>query len=419
MCDATPHLRRGPHLNYTSKERRKRSVTWEEGTRCVRFGGLNGFVVKIALFSTSFPSKAGNAVNAGACVQELAEILTQLGHEVEVLTPYKRGARHDFAHRLTTYFRWLGRADSVAHIRMSDPVGVVQLSSLVLLGCVAAVRLARRFQPDHVLCFWAFPCGLWARVARAATGAPYSLWALGSDVWALGKLRGMPQMFQWLARDASHTYADGVKLADDFAALTRTSVKFLATSRRLELPAGVERGEGGYYLYLGRYHTNKGIDLLVEAVALAAQRLPPDFRLLAHGFGPLESQVQKRVLDLGLADRITIRGPAGAEEVATILRRARGLIIPSRIESIPLVLSDGLQMELPLLVTDVGDMGTLVRRYDAGRVCRPQVDELAEALVCFVTTPPRGGNAELRQHLDIRQSARRFLADVGQSSAPL
>jgi glycosyltransferase involved in cell wall biosynthesis len=352
-------------------------------------------------------------------VQEFAAVLTQLGHEVEVLTPYKRGARHDFAHRRTTYFPWLGCADSVAHLRLSDPVGAVQLSSLVLTGCMAAVRLVRRFQPDHVLCFWAFPCGLWARVAWAATGVPYSLWALGSDVWALGKLPGMPQVFQWLARAASHRYADGLQLANDFSALTGTSVEFLATSRRLEPPRGVEQGEGGYYLYLGRYHTNKGIDLLVEAVARAGRRLPANFRLLAHGFGPLESQVRQRVLDLGLADRISLRGPAHAEEVAVILRRARGLIIPSRIESIPLVLSDGLQMALPLLVTDVGDMGALVRRYGAGTVCRAQVDELSDALVRFVTNPPSGGNPELQQHLDIRQSARRFLADVGQSSPPL
>ena len=44
------------------------------------------------------------------------------------------------------------------------------------------------------------------------------------------------------------------------------------------------------------------------------------------------------------------------------------LILPSRIESIPVILSDALQLDCNLIVTDVGDMGPLVRSYRAGMV---------------------------------------------------
>ena len=64
--------------------------------------------MRIALFTTSFPSNNETVVNAGVCVKDFAEALTDLGHEVEVLTPYKRGARHEFRHANTTWFRWLG-----------------------------------------------------------------------------------------------------------------------------------------------------------------------------------------------------------------------------------------------------------------------------------------------------------------------
>lgn len=373
--------------------------------------------MKIALFTTSFPSNSSTVVNAGVCVRDFAAVLTELGHEVEVLTPYKHGARHDFEHKSTTFFRWLGSEDSVAHIELQSPLGALQLASIVLAGSVAALRLVRRFRPDHVLCFWVFPCGLWARIASASTRTPYSLWALGSDIWALGKLPGMPRVLRALASRAAHRYADGLILAQDFARIAGLDVQFLATSRVLEAPKGVEQGSGGYFLYLGRYHTNKGIDLLIEALGVVRSRLPRDFRLRAHGFGPLESKVRARVAQLGLRDIVEINPPIDAHEMPIVLRRARGLIVPSRIESIPLVFSDALQMQVPLLVTDVGDMGQLVRRHGGGVVCSPDVEGLGEALIGFVDRPPPGGSDVLQRYLDIRTSARRFVASTSPAGA--
>lgn len=371
--------------------------------------------MRIALFTTSFPSNGETSVNAGACVKDFAEALADLGHKVEVLTPYKRGARHEFRHANTIWFGWLGNQDLLIHIGRS-PIGLLQLGSVVVMGSVAALRLSRRFRPDHVLCFWVFPCGLWARLAQLWVRAPYSVWALGSDIWVLRKLPCFPRILRWLARGATHRYADGVALGQDFQAIAGCRVDFLATSRVLTVPPGVAVGEGGYYLFLGRYHENKGIDLLIEAVGKVKEHLPADFRLRAHGFGPLEEAIRARVRDLGLDLSVEIRGPTGAGEVSTVLRRARGLIIPSRVESIPLVLSDGLQMQLPVMVTDVGDMGMLVHRHAAGMVCRPDVDDIAKTLVRFVRTSAPAEGGRLRDLLDIRASAERFLSDITTAS---
>ena len=42
------------------------------------------------------------------------------------------------------------------------------------MGSAAAIRLLIRFRPDRVLCFWVFPCGLWARLAQPWVGVPHS-----------------------------------------------------------------------------------------------------------------------------------------------------------------------------------------------------------------------------------------------------
>src|SRR5262249_45407871 len=141
------------------------------------------------------------------------------------------------------------------------------------------------------------------------------------------------------------------------------------------------------------------------------------FHLLAHGSGPLEDEVRSRVRELGLEQMITIAGPTSAGQVEVILRRARGLIVPSRIESIPLVLGDAMQMELPVLVTDVGDMGKLVREHRAGIVCKPEIGDLARALSEFIRAPGQYPTESLRRLLDIERSAERFLSDLSPAKA--
>ena len=56
------------------------------------------------------------------------------------------------------------------------------------------------------------------------------------------------------------------------------------------------------------------------------------------------------------------------------------LIIPSRIESIPVVLSDAAQADCPVVVCDVGDMGKIVKRFGNGVVVQPEPDSIRKGL---------------------------------------
>ena len=63
---------------------------------------------------------------------------------------------------------------------------------------------------------------------------------------------------------------------------------------------------------------------------------------------------------------ICLKGYIEQKEAAAYLKECDALVIPSRIESIPVILSDAMQLECPVLVSDVGDMGKIVRMYKAG-----------------------------------------------------
>ena len=79
------------------------------------------------------------------------------------------------------------------------------------------------------------------------------------------------------------------------------------------------------------------------------------------GGGPLEPLVKQGVADLRASGRpVELRGyldKAAAEEA---ILRADYLLIPSRIESIPVVFSDAMKLGCPVLASPVGDLRRLV-----------------------------------------------------------
>jgi glycosyltransferase involved in cell wall biosynthesis len=121
---------------------------------------------------------------------------------------------------------------------------------------------------------------------------------------------------------------------------------------------------------VGRLEPIKGPDVLIDAWA-HLHRLRADVTLHVIGDGSLSPALRARAERRGIADAIVWEGAADAQRVASLLAAADAVAIPSRSESIPLVLSEAIQMGAPLAVTDVGDMGLLVRRFGLGAVAPP------------------------------------------------
>jgi len=82
-----------------------------------------------------------------------------------------------------------------------------------------------------------------------------------------------------------------------------------------------------------------------------------------------------------LTDVICLKSYIEQKEAAAYLRGCDALVIPSRIESIPVILSDAMQLECPVLVSDVGDLGKIVKMYKAGIIFPSNSpDKLAKAI---------------------------------------
>jgi glycosyltransferase involved in cell wall biosynthesis len=170
--------------------------------------------------------------------------------------------------------------------------------------------------------------------------------------------------------NAEYRFADGLGLCADVEQLCDRPCSFLPSARKLPArPPAASASELPYKLaFLGRWHPNKGADLLMQALQLLDD---VDWEKIEEvrffGGGPLEGQIQASAEALSAAGRpVTVGGYLDKSEAADLIAWGDYLLLPSRIESIPVIFSDAMQVGTPLVATPVGDLPRLFERYGAG-----------------------------------------------------
>jgi glycosyltransferase involved in cell wall biosynthesis len=271
----------------------------------------------------------------------------------------------------------------------------------------------------HSLALWTLPSGWAASALQKERGVPYSVWALGSDIWSLGKLAAGRVMLRRVIRGATRRYADGLQLADDAARISGQSFSFLPSTR--VLPGTRMRALASsppYRLFfLGRWHPNKGIDLMLDALALLDDRAWSKIsEVHIAGGGPMEAQVREKVTSLRASGHpLRLDGYLDRSEATRALERADWLLLPSRIESIPVVFSDAMKMGLPVVSMPVGDLPALVAQHSVGTVStRVDAAAFAEAIANAMEHSPSelaGGIAACAAEFELRP--RTLLSELG------
>ena len=120
-----------------------------------------------------------------------------------------------------------------------------------------------------------------------------------------------------------------------------------------------------------------------------------------------------------LEEHISWTGNVSDQTLVSLYESSDCVVIPSRSESIPLVFSETLRFNKELIVTDVGDMGTLGRQYGVAWVIPPEdamaLKEMMERRVELQDNGKEGRNEtrreELKRLFNIETSVERFLAD--------
>ena len=368
--------------------------------------------MKIWVVTTSYPREPQESINAGVLARDLALSIASRGHDVTVVTPDKPGGVVFDDELSGLVLPWWRPTLAMADLGRR-PFDAARIASLFAGSRRTLRRAAADEPPDGVIALWALPSGIFARWVARWTGAPFVTWYLGSDIWRAPSLPMGVRTLGRVAAAAAASFADGVELAEEAEKLTGRPVQLLRSARRMPTPPP-DLSHGADVMFVGRFHENKGPDVLIEAFRLLVADLP-GLELVLRGQGSMREALVHQVASAGLETSVHVGGPIDVEDLAGAMSTARLLVIPSRVESMPLILGDAIQVGLPVVVTDVGDMGKFVRDHELGVAVPPEDPAaLARALsdVLRGEYPSPAGLDSARKELSPDSAPDRLLAEL-------
>lgn len=373
---------------------------------------------RIAIITTSYPDGQPGNEAAGSFVEDFAIELSRSLPVSIVAAGSKNSVSGDL--NLTV------RRFSVPRLPLSLlkphlPWRWPALIETLRAGRHALRTCIREDKPDHVFALWVLPSGWWANIEAGRRGIPYSTWALGSDIWSLGRLPGVRQLLKRVLVSASHRYADGLELCEDVERIGNKPCAFLPSTRKL--PALRRSGPATrppYKLaFLGRWHRNKGSDLLMSALQGLKDE---DWNLIEevriYGGGPLANEMYAAEKALTRTDRpVRIGGYLDKNEAASLIGWADYLLLPSRIESIPVIFSDAMQLGTPVVATPVGDLASLHQRFEFGVLAAAAseraIREAIQRALRLDAAAFQSGVRRAGREFDLEGIVAQFLSDIG------
>ncbi|MEN6332059.1 MAG: glycosyltransferase [Smithella sp.] len=345
--------------------------------------------MKILLITSSFPYD--NSI-AGMFIPDTIRALNALGVQVHVLTQNCNNSR-TISNSLwagcdVTRFGWSGGDTPLVELIRRRTFGIFLVGQYLINGFFAGRRICRNWQPDIIFAEWLIPAGFIARILSMFSGIPYACRALGSDVYIAGANALIRPWIKRIAENSILLFADGFDLCNKTSALASgKECFFAATSRTLENKRGSDgfrqKDDAGRFTFccVGRLHPVKGQDVLIKACALLREK-EIAFRCYLVGMGEERENLEKLIASLSLEENVILTGRLEDADVTELIGNVDCMVIPSRSESIPLVISEGISAQKSFIVSNVGDMGFLAEKYNLGYVFPSENhEELASALI--------------------------------------
>lgn len=135
---------------------------------------------------------------------------------------------------------------------------------------------------------------------------------------------------------------------------------------------------GDYILYFGRLSREKGIITLVEAYMQSNCGLP----LYIVGTGPIKDEIENKVKEFGMTDKIKLLGFKSGQELKDIVADCRCVCLPSEwYENGPYSIMEAMAAGKPVIVSNLGGLPELVDDGITGYIVPAKdVEKLAEAI---------------------------------------
>jgi glycosyltransferase involved in cell wall biosynthesis len=253
----------------------------------------------------------------------------------------------------------------------------------------APVRLGRVFQNQDLAIFhsaWVVHNVLAGAVARRV-GLPYVLAPRGAYDPHIVTRKRLFKLAWWTAFEkrlvhrarAMHLFFESER--PDMEALGFHGPWLLAPNG-VEPPQDVawDGGSGGYVLWMGRFDPeHKGLDLLLEGMAMMSPGSRPPLRLVGPDWRGRKKTVSALIERLRLTDQVSVEPPRYGRDKWDLLAAAKGFVYPSRWEGFGNSVAEAVSVGVPTVTTHY-PLGQHLASQGGAILAAPSPEGLAAAL---------------------------------------
>lgn len=299
---------------------------------------------------------------------------------------------------------------------LSDPLGflpgpalapVVALESLLFV--IRLARFLRREKVDLVHAHM-FSANLWGLLAARLAGRTRVISTehtvrTGIDRTlkhrlVLGRLLPLSDKVVAVSRQVAESIRRDQDLGPDKLVVIANGVTLPSLNRK-PLPDSLP-GHRPRIVAVSRLVRVKRLDLFLRAMHSVRQRHPGATALIV-GNGPDRGALEDQARELGLAGSVFFLGQR--TDVPDILQGADIFVNTSDQEGLPRSILEAMAARLPVVATDVGGTGSLVRTGRTGFLVRPgDYQAIADAIAQLVNDPDRAADMGLCGRKLVRDS---------------
>ena len=336
------------------------------------------------LFATDFPEKPGH-ITGGVC-SVAVNLVEGLGKEQDL-------DLHVLARAQETRGDRTQREGNVSVHFFESPRP--KIATRLVREIPKIKRIIKAIQPDLVhahLPDYVYPA---LQVGVPTVWTPHGVMAHQAVGWGTleGRIRGFlyGHLEQRSLKKIQHMIAINPFIKQAFE--TRTKAVFHLIENPIQdmffniSPFG---SLAGRILFVGTIHPRKGLLYLVEALHRIVQKRS-DVSLAVVG-PTLDSayldQVCETVKEAGAEDRVTFLGVCAGASLAKEYESAQLVVVPSLVETAPLVVSEAMAAHRPVVATRVGGIPWMIRDDRTGFLVEPRdVEGLAGRILALLENP--------------------------------
>ncbi len=321
--------------------------------------------MKIAIFVGLFPPKwlAGTEI----ATYNMADHLAQRGHEVHVITSHDAGLPE------------LSKENDFYIHRIPGPK--IRFIGIVTFWVKICLKI-RKIKPD-IFHAQSLLCGIPALATKNFLKIPYVIWGQGSDIYLPGRFTRITS--KPILQNADAVLALTENMKQKMREIYDREISIVPNGIDLERfkisPESKKKDSTKTIIFVGRLHPVKGVQYLIEAMAIVHQE-SPEVKLILVGDGEERELLENLTDSLGIRECVEFAGRVPHERVQDYMNQAEVFVLPSLSEGFPVTILEAMACGLPIVATQVGGVPDVIKNGVNGYLVKAKdPNETVEALL--------------------------------------